>query len=226
MKLIPAIDLQGGQSKYPFHQIYDPIEIVKELMKQGLHTFLITDLDGVFNSDFVHYEIINQLHQLGAHLIVSGGIRSLKVAEKLINVGAQELLVGTVAIKDQELLMALLSKYNDKIFVAIDTFEDSVFIEGWIEDSDVSPEEFVMSIQLLGVNTFVHSHINQLDDLTVCKDQWIINLEQKANVHIIPVVDLSGATSLEVLKKSCCSDVIIGGDLNAINWSEYKKYHL
>jgi phosphoribosylformimino-5-aminoimidazole carboxamide ribotide isomerase len=226
MIIIPSLDIQNGLSKYPFDGNYSPIEIVRNLKKKGFHHFLLTDLDGVFAGEFVNYDLISELKSEGISLYVGGGIRSFDIATRIMTSGADAIVIGTIAIKDQELLMDLLETYNDQLYVAIDTYEDSVFIEGWVEDSDVDVSQFIASMALLGVKKLIHTEINHVDNLTICSSDIMHQLSEEHHIKITPGVDISKTILFDEFIRCGCKEVIVGGSLDMLDLDNYKKYNV
>ena len=60
-----------------------------------------------------------------------GGIRNYETAKKILDSGIDEIILGTSAIKDQELLIRLLEEYGNRIIVAVDIYKGFVYVEGW-----------------------------------------------------------------------------------------------
>ncbi len=226
MIIIPSLDIQNGHSKYPFEGNRSPVEIVQNLKKKGFHHYLLTDLDGVFSGEFVHYELIKELKAENISLYVGGGIRSFEIAAKIFEAGADAIVIGTIAIKDQELLMSLLDAYKEKLYVAIDTYENSVFIEGWVEDSDVDVTEFISSMALLGVERLIHTEIYHVDNLTICSNKVMHNLSEAYNIKITPGIDISKTILFEEFLRCGCTEVIVGGSLDMLDLDSYKQYNV
>lgn len=226
MIIIPSLDIQDGKSKYPYQGSYDPLEIIKSLKNKGFHHFLIVDLDGVFSGEFIHYEMIRQIKTENVTLYVGGGIRTFEIAEKIVAAGADNLVIGTIAIKDQELLMNLVDAYPNRLSVAIDTYDESVYIEGWVEESDVDITEFVQSMALLGVNHLIHTEINHTDDANICANQLMQGLSRTYNVHVTPTIDIVKGMPFSQFIECGCKEVILGGSLDLIDFHGYFESHV
>lgn len=226
MIIIPSLDIQSGKSKYSYEGSNDPVEIVKSLKKKGFHHFLLTDLDGVFAGEYLHFDLIRQLKEEGIFLYVSGGIRSFDIAKQLFEAGADTIIIGTIAIKDQELLMDLIEAYGSQLCVAIDTYEESVYIEGWVEESDVDVTEFVASMALLGVSRLIHTEINHIDNLTICSNEIMQRLSEEFNVKITPSVDISKAVVLDEFIRCGCNEIIVGGAMDLIDLDNYRHFNV
>lgn len=223
MVIIPSLDIQNGLSRFPYQGTTDPVEIAHLLKHRGFNHIMITDLDGVFSGEFVHIDLIQQLKASGMKVLAGGGIRSRQVAKILFDAGADHIILGTVAIKDQELLIELLENYSDQLSVAIDTYETSVYIEGWLEDSDVDVEEFIASMSLLGVKHLIHTEIEHHQSVNICNSDIIYALSESHNIHITPAIDITQSSSIFELEACGYQDLILGGNLDYIDLDVYKQ---
>lgn len=226
MIIIPSLDIQNGKSRYAFEGEHDPVEIIKVLKQKGFHHFMITDLDGVFTGEFVHYDLVRALKNEDVQLYVGGGIRSSAIASKIIEAGADQMIIGTLAIKDQELLMDLVNDYRDQLSVAIDTYDTSVFIEGWLEDSDVDVDEFVSSMSLLGVNHLIHTEINNSDNLSICSNEVMRSLSHEYDILVTPSIDITAPTKIKDLADCGCEEIMVGGAIDLLDLEQYKHYRV
>jgi phosphoribosylformimino-5-aminoimidazole carboxamide ribotide isomerase len=68
-------------------------------------------------------------------LQVGGGIRDAEAVETLIDAGVDKVVVGTLAVREPELVASLCRRHPNKIVVAIDARDGMVSIEGWRETS-------------------------------------------------------------------------------------------
>lgn len=226
MIIIPSLDIQNGKSKYPYEGHNEPIEIIKSLKKRGFHHFLITDLDGVFSGEFLCYDLVSRLKAEGIYLYVSGGIRTHDIATKLFKLGVDSIIIGTIAIKDQELLMDLIESFGNQLCVAIDTYEESVYIEGWVEEGDVDMTEFIGSMAMLGVKRLIHTEINHTDNLNICSSEIMQKLSEEFDVKITPSIDISKTVLLGEFVRCGCNEVVVGGALDLIDFENYKHYNV
>lgn len=226
MIIIPSLDIQNGRSRYPYNGETDPIEIIRALKLKGFHHFMITDLNGVFEGEFTHYELLKSIKNEGVFLYAGGGIRSFEAAERIVSLGVDRMILGTVAIKDQELLMALLDQYGDKTCVAVDTYDTDVYIEGWLEDSDVDVEEFVSSMSLLGVQHLIHTEINHHNNACICSNETMKKLSQTYDIRITPSIDINRAFDISEFIQCGCKELIVGGSMDFIDTDHYKQYNV
>lgn len=226
MIIIPSLDIQNGKSRYPYNGETNPVEIVKALKQKGFHHFMVTDLNGVFEGAFVHFDLLKAIKSEGVFLYAGGGIRSAETAEKIMALGVDCMVLGTVAIKDQELLMSLLDKYSDKTCVAIDTYDTDVYIEGWLEDSDVDVEEFVSSMSLLGVQHLIHTEINHHNNACICSNMTMSKLSNDYRIKVTPSIDINRAFAIDEFIDCGCKELIVGGSMDLVDTTHYTHYNV
>ena len=80
---------------------------------------------------------------------VGGGIRNEQDVQQLLALGADRVVIGSLAIKQPELIANWLKQYGgDKIVLALDVKIDkqgnkTLPTHGWIKDSDVNLEDLL-----------------------------------------------------------------------------------
>lgn len=168
MELIPAIDLLGGavvrlrQGRRGDATVYstDPLAFVRRFEEAGARRLHIVDLDAAFDGESAHGPLIASI--CGATRLkvdVGGGVRSVEAARRLWDAGAAEVVVGTRALTDPELVDALLAIDPAGVVVGIDAKDGRVATHGWVEASDVDALDFAAAMARRGVRRFVYTDI-------------------------------------------------------------------
>ncbi len=153
MIVYPAIDLRDGKcvrlTKGDFNttKIYhdNPEVILNQFTECGGSWAHIVDLDGAKIGNFTQLEVIKKLVSLSSiNLQVGGGIRNTEDIQKLFELGVKRVVVGSICIKDPDLVKTWLNQFgNDKIVLALDCMLNDANIpmvktHGWQEDSKLS----------------------------------------------------------------------------------------
>ncbi|MGB1700442.1 MAG: HisA/HisF-related TIM barrel protein, partial [Nannocystaceae bacterium] len=109
MELLPAIDLMNGQvvrlaeGKREAVTVYEraPVRMVTQFAEAGARWIHVVDLDGAFAGAPQQTELIQALtlaaHERGIKIQVGGGIRARADIEKLLELGVDRVVVGTLA---------------------------------------------------------------------------------------------------------------------------------
>ena len=154
MKLIPAIDLKDNKcvrltkGKEQTAIIYNdnPIEQAKFFEDQGCERIHIVDLDAAFGRSEINKEtIINIKRSVKIPIQLGGGIRSKEDVKFWFGSNIDYLIIGSLAVKNFDLVKEIAEDFKNKIYVSIDVlidgFRDQVMIDGWAENSKLTTSD-------------------------------------------------------------------------------------
>jgi len=143
--VIPSIDLLDGQivrlfkGNYGEKTVYN-VEISAILSKyQSFERLHIVDLNGAKGDGISNIEIIKEIRaKFDGKIQIGGGIRNLKIAKSVLELGVNSIVLGTVAITNFELTKEILAKLGaEKVILAIDcNLENGKYFpkaNGWLE---------------------------------------------------------------------------------------------
>ena len=88
-------------------------------------------------------------------------IRTQAVASKLLDMGADRVILGTAALKDPQLVIDACKKYPGKIAVGIDARGGMVAVEGWAETSNISALDLAKKFEDAGVAAIIYTDIER-----------------------------------------------------------------
>ena len=171
MEVIPSIDLKGGACvrllRGDFTQVEvfstDPVGMALRWQEEGAPRLHIADLDGAVEGRPVHLKVVRAIaSRLRVPLQVGGGVRDLETAERLVEAGAERVVLGTGAVEDPGLVAEALERLGrDRIIVAVDAREGKVAVRGWREVTARSVREVVEETASLGVERFLYTDIRR-----------------------------------------------------------------
>jgi phosphoribosylformimino-5-aminoimidazole carboxamide ribotide isomerase len=95
---------------------------------------------------------------------VAGGIRTEQHVDWWFEHGASRIVLGTAAIKDNQLLRHVCHLYPDKIVVSIDVRGGYVLIDGWQTRTSFDPITLGRSFYDLGVAAVVYTDIDRFEN--------------------------------------------------------------
>ncbi len=166
MLLIPSIDLRGGrcvrlhQGDFDAETRYETTAdaLLERYAAAGASWLHIVDLDGARDGVLAHRAIVLALAAKGAvRLQVGGGIRSLAVAQDLLQNGVARVVVGSAALEQSEAVRDWFHLFGpDRICLAFDVREaDSsapqVQTRGWLRGSGVCLWDAVAQFEACGL---------------------------------------------------------------------------
>ncbi|MBO9488751.1 1-(5-phosphoribosyl)-5-[(5-phosphoribosylamino)methylideneamino]imidazole-4-carboxamide isomerase [Endozoicomonas sp. G2_1] len=156
--MIPAIDLIDGKVVRLYQGDYQQKTNYQDSAKQrqdlyanaGATVMHFVDLDGAKNSNERQLDLLSTLVKHPTMTIqVGGGVRNKKDVEQLLELGADRVVIGSLAIKHPELVRQWLIEFGgEKIVLALDVKIDqdgnkTLPTHGWIEDSGVNLESLL-----------------------------------------------------------------------------------
>lgn len=145
-EVVPSIDLRGGQvvrlkqGDYGRQVTYpvDPHETARKFRDAGAKWMHVVDLDGAKEGKPVQTGLIAKIIQTSKlNVEVGGGVRSTDDVKRLVDAGAQRVVVGTKAIEDWPWFRELAHDpaYVNKLVLALDAKDGVVATRGWTADS-------------------------------------------------------------------------------------------
>ena len=222
MIIFPAIDIKDNkcvrllQGDFDKVNVYgnDPSLMAKKWEDKGAKFLHMVSLNGARGEGNVNDESIKKLlSTVNIPIQMGGGIRSKERVKELLDLGVNRVILGSVAIKDKELLKDLISQYKEKIVVSVDAKNGKVAAQGWEEVSDINSLDFCKELEKIGVKTIVYTDISK-DGMMIGPNFDIYEkLSKETNLDIIAS---GGVTSIEDVKKLKAMDlygVIIGKSL-------------
>ncbi|MCK4240071.1 MAG: 1-(5-phosphoribosyl)-5-((5-phosphoribosylamino)methylideneamino)imidazole-4-carboxamide isomerase, partial [Candidatus Atribacteria bacterium] len=129
---------------------------------------------------------------------VGGGIRSYEEAERLIGLGVNRVILGTILWKDKALAKKLFEDFSEKIIAGIDARDGYVAIEGWQNITSVDALDFAKEMERLGARRIIYTDIKR--DGTLIGPN-IGNIEEMVKNVNIPLICSGGITFLNDIKK-------------------------
>lgn len=205
MILYPAIDLKDGacvrllRGEMEEATVFnlDPAEQARTFQDQGFQWLHVVDLNGAFAGQPVNGEAVQGILSATTNPVqLGGGIRSMKMIDHWIGAGVSRVVLGTIALKDPDLVRAACREHPGKIAVGIDARDGFVAVEGWARTSTVKAEELALKFEDAGVAAIIYTDINRDGLLSG------VNVEATAALAealTTPVIASGGVSSLEDL---------------------------
>ena len=218
MEIIPAIDLIDGkcvrlvQGDYNQKTIYndDALAVAKDFISSGAKLIHVVDLDGAKAGKITNIEVIKKLVSNNIPIEVGGGIRSFNDIDLLLNIGVKRVILGSIAVQNQEFLKEAITKYgSEKIVLGLDCKNGFVSIKGWLEDSKLTDIEMLNIFKSFGGLNVIYTDIS--------KDGMMSGVSIDNIIKLIPsklnIIASGGVSSIEEVikcKNAGCSGAIIG----------------
>jgi phosphoribosylformimino-5-aminoimidazole carboxamide ribotide isomerase len=207
MILFPAIDLKDGEcvrlklGDMERVTVFNdnPAAQAKSFEDQGFEYLHIVDLNGAFEGKPVNGAAVEAI--LGAITIpaqLGGGIRDLETISMWVDKGISRVILGTVAVRNPELVIEACKAFPGHIAVGIDARDGKVAIEGWDELSELTAIDLAKKFEDAGVSAIIYTDISRDG---VLKGLNFPGTRALAQAVSIPVIASGGLASMDDIEE-------------------------
>jgi len=171
MILVPAIDLKQGrcvrlfQGQYENETEYsrDPVKTAIGFEAQGAKRLHVVDLDGAVLGESGNFSVISEIcAAVNIQVEIGGGIRDLKTAQRLLDAGVSEVILGTIVIQEPEEARLIIRECGaDFVQVGLDFKENEIGVRGWREMVPGSVNDEIKKWQGEGISRFILTDITK-----------------------------------------------------------------
>lgn len=209
MFLFPAIDLKDGNCVRLLHGDMDkatvfsssPSAQAKAFQKAGFEWLHVVDLNGAFAGQPVNHAAVKDiLSAVSLPVQLGGGIRDMATIDMWLKAGISRVILGTVALRNPQLVKDACSHYPGKIVVGIDARKGKVAVEGWAETSDMLAVDLAKRFENAGVSAIIYTDIGR--DGAMQGPNFAETAALAESIRI-PVILSGGMSSLEDVKTLC-----------------------
>lgn len=203
MIIYPAIDLKDGRCVRLYkgdmnaETVYNdnPAAQAMDFARAGFSWLHIVDLNGAVEGKPVNKEAVqNILEAVDLPVQLGGGIRSLQQIEDWLNAGISRVILGTIAVKNPDLMIEACEKFPAQIVLGLDAYGDDVATEGWVEKSGRPMLDLVREYEECGLEAIIYTDINRDGTGEGLNMANTIKLAQNISV---PVIASGGVGSLK-----------------------------
>ncbi len=193
MIILPAIDIIDGKPVRLYQGDYDRKEIVADDIFETARSFAdmgaeyihLVDLDGAKSGSNQNHELVIEIaNMLNVPVELGGGIRSFDTIKYLLDNGVSRIILGTIALEDEELLKEAVKVYDEKIAVGIDCKDGKVYGRGWLSGSDLDYVEFAKRMEELGVKNIIVTDISKDGTLEGPNLEMLKKLKETVSINI------------------------------------------
>ncbi|RKD32927.1 1-(5-phosphoribosyl)-5-[(5-phosphoribosylamino)methylideneamino]imidazole-4-carboxamide isomerase [Thermohalobacter berrensis] len=219
MIIFPAIDIKKGncvrlkQGNFKDITVYSnsPSDIAKRWEVEGARYLHIVDLDGAVGGLNKNIKSIEEiLKTVDIPIQVGGGIRNRASVERMLSLGVKRVILGSLAVRNKQLLKELVEDYGERIIVSIDAREGQVAVDGWKKVSSINSLDLIKELESMGLKTIVYTDILRDGMMKGPNFEIYKTLQEKTEVNIIASGGISSLDDVKRLKNMGVYGCIIG----------------
>lgn len=207
MEVIPAIDIIGGrcvrlvQGQFDQETVFSnsPVEMAKKWEEQGATRLHVVDLDGARTGSPQNLKVLSSIiSAVSIPVQVGGGIRSIKKAQQVLDVGVERVIVGTSAALDSGTAKTMFDELDDRVILGVDALNGYVAVRGWQARTEERAVDFARRMVALGAKRIIFTDISR-DGMLNGVNAFAI--ERMVSTVAIPVIASGGVGSIEDIKR-------------------------
>lgn len=203
MIIFPAIDIRGGrcvrltEGRFDKETVFadNPADMALKWAAAGAEYLHVVDLDGALAGKSVNLAVVSTIAKsVNIPIQLGGGIRTLDNIEEVLAAGVSRVILGSVAVRNPELVREACRKFGNKIVVGIDARDGQAAVDGWEVAGGVGAEELAKKMAEAGVARIIYTDISRDGTLQGVNVAATASLAKAAG---IPVIASGGVKSLE-----------------------------
>lgn len=222
MQLIPAIDLMNGKivrltrgevktAKSYQDKFGTPLEAAKRWRDEGAGKLHIIDLDAAFAVGDNRSVIAEIAKNIDLPIQVGGGIRNFELAEKFLETGITQVILGALAFSDPSAITKIQRRFGaESVIVALDNRDGQIMVEGWKTATAMTLDDALNKYTQRGVHRFLITSIAQDGMLTGPDLLTLGSATFYPNAKIIAAGGIGSIGDLAALKEIGCEGAVIG----------------
>jgi phosphoribosylformimino-5-aminoimidazole carboxamide ribotide isomerase len=218
MTLYPAIDLKDGKAVRLTKGLMDsakiysdePWSLVKKFEEMGAEWIHLVDLNGAFAGEPKNLEQIIKIREnCNVKLELGGGIRDEATIQKMLKIGIDRIILGSIAVKNPQFVKDMAKKYP--IAVGIDAIDGFVAVEGWGEVSSMRATDLAREFAQAGVDAIICTDVGRDGTLSGINVDFTLEIAKASGISTIASGGLKDESDIDALMQTKKIDGVIIG---------------
>ena len=210
MLFLPAIDLKDGNCvrlyKGDMNQATvfsdSPADQAASFAQEGAEMIHVVDLNGAIEGKPVNHDAVRGiLDTVDIPVQLGGGIRDLKQIETWLDLGVARVILGTIALRNPELVKQACKAFPQQIIVGIDGKNEHVAVEGWVETSSMTVRDLALAFEEAGAAAIIYTDIARDGAMEGPNIESTRALAQAISTPVIASGGVSSLDDLHAVKK-------------------------
>ena len=222
MIIFPAIDIRDGKCvrlfKGDFNQenVFSdkPEEMAEKWQAEGAEFLHLVDLDGALAGKSQNLATVKKIiAAVNIPVELGGGIRTMENIDEVLALGVKRVILGSVAVKNPDLVKEACAKYGERIVVGIDAKDGIVAVDGWGVSGNVDVITLAKEMAKAGVKTIIYTDISRDGTLAGVNVAATAKLARESGINIVASGGVKSTADIKALlpyEKDGIEGVIVG----------------
>lgn len=208
--IYPAIDLHRGgavrlrQGSASEEKRYseNPTSIARAFEEAGARALHVVDLDGAFEGKPKHLATVVRIARVsGVPVRFGGGLRTDEDLASAFAAGVAVAIVGTVAIRDPDLLAGWIVRFGPRLAVSLDVRDGMVRTHGWTESAGVSFDTVARALGKTGLTDLIVTDIARDGELSGPNPSLLARAADAFGSPVVAAGGIGTEADLELLSR-------------------------
>ncbi|MFW6384183.1 MAG: 1-(5-phosphoribosyl)-5-[(5-phosphoribosylamino)methylideneamino]imidazole-4-carboxamide isomerase [Halodesulfurarchaeum sp.] len=216
--VIPAIDLEDGEvvqlvggERGTGHTYGDPVEAARSWVEAGADRLHLVDLDGAFDGERQNAAAIDAiLEAVEVPVQLGGGIRTAADAIQLLASGIDQVILGTAALEEPELVGRVAEEYPDGVLVSLDASDGEVVVAGWRERTGLDPATAAARYEERGAAGILFTDVDVEGRQAGVRVDRVRRVVEAVDVPVVASGGVAGIEDLRALKEAGAAAAVVG----------------
>lgn len=228
MIIFPAIDIIDGKPVRLYKGDFstaaqvaeDALETALSFVEAGCEWVHMVDLDGSLKKKPVNAQtFITVARETPLKVELGGGIRTMNDIDFYAQNGISRIILGSVALKDPQLVKEAVKEFGDLIAVGIDAKNGYAAAEGWTQNSNVYFTDLASQMESAGVKTIIYTDIGRDGTLSGPNIEQLKEINDAVSCNITASGGVTDINDIRLLRDNglyaaICGKSIYQGTLN------------
>lgn len=211
MIIFPAIDIRGGkcvrltEGRFDQETVFadNPVEMALRWAREGAEFLHVVDLDGALAGKSMNLSTVTEIAKaVTIPVQLGGGIRTMENIDEVLKAGIHRVILGSIAVRQPELVKAACKEYGERIVVGIDARDGQVAVEGWGVTGGIGAEELAKRMAAAGVARIIYTDISRDGTLSGVNVPATRSLARAAGIPVIASGGVSGIDDILAVKQA------------------------
>ncbi len=228
MIIFPAIDIIDGKPVRLYKGDFstaaqvaeDALETALSFVEAGCEWVHMVDLDGSLKKKPVNAQtFITVARETPLKVELGGGIRTMNDIDFYAQNGISRIILGSVALKDPQLVKEAVKEFGNLIAVGIDAKNGYAAAEGWTQSSNVYFTDLASQMESAGVKTIIYTDIGRDGTLSGPNIEQLKEINDAVSCNITASGGVTDINDIRLLRDNglyaaICGKSIYQGTLN------------
>jgi phosphoribosylformimino-5-aminoimidazole carboxamide ribotide isomerase len=221
IRIVPAIDIIDGkcvrlsEGDFTRKKVYDqdPVNVALRFQQAGVTHLHLVDLDGAQQKRIINHAVLEKIAtKTDLQIDFGGGIQSSTDLKTAFDCGAQQITAGSIAVRDEAMVLAWLEEYGSKkIILGADSKDGKIAVSGWQEVTDIDLHRFLSKYVDRGIRAAICTDVSKDGLLQGTNLNLYRAIKQKLpQLFLIASGGVTSISEIENLNQIGVNGVIIG----------------